>query len=214
MKKEVLGSIDDFNAIAAIWDEKPQRIHLARAVADAVAEHIPLNADMAALDFGCGTGLVTFHLLQQLHHVTAMDSAAQMLAVFAEKAAELRVDNVATESVCAEKPVIGCNRFDLIYSSMVLHHVVDLETAIAQLVAALKPGGYIALADLDSEDGDFHDNPRGVAHNGIDRHWLRNKFSVLGLTDIGCCTAHVITKSRNGINKDYPVFLVWGCLDG
>ena len=41
---------------------------------------------MTALDFGCGTGLVTFNLIDSLHHVLAVDSAEMMLDVTLEKA--------------------------------------------------------------------------------------------------------------------------------
>ena len=39
---------------------------------------------------------------------------------------------------------------------MVLHHVGDIDTIIKKFHDLLNPGGYLAIADLYSEDGSFH----------------------------------------------------------
>ncbi len=199
----------DFNAIAATWDEKPQRIHLAAAVSRAIRQQIPLRTDMRALDFGSGTGLVTFHLVGELGQVTAMDSAEKMLDVFMDKARQCGVTNVNT-AITGADPAVAEASYDLIYSSMVLHHVPDLDLTLRRLVAGLASGGYLALADLDAEDGDFHDNPAGVARHGVERDWLCRRLEQLGLHKVAAVTAHVITKQRQGRDKDFPVFLVCG----
>jgi 2-polyprenyl-3-methyl-5-hydroxy-6-metoxy-1,4-benzoquinol methylase len=200
----------DFSAIAASWDEKPQRVHLATAVASAIQEQIPLDDAMKALEFGCGTGLVSFHLIDQLRHVTAMDSARGMLDVLQQKAEAIGVANMKTQLNDSAVPTLDPESFDLIYSSMVLHHIKLIKPVIAQLIAALKPGGFLALADLDAEDGCFHDRPEGVEHHGIDRDELCQLLEHGGLQQLGRCTAHTITKHKNNREQNYPVFLVWG----
>ena len=52
--------------------------------------------------------------------------------------------------------IYGEGSFDLIYTLMVLHHVGDVETIIRKFRGLLNPGGYLAIADLYSEDGSFH----------------------------------------------------------
>ncbi|NIV32583.1 MAG: methyltransferase domain-containing protein, partial [Anaerolineae bacterium] len=61
-------------------------------------------------------------------------------------------------------------QFDLIVSAMALHHVEDTERLLQRFHQHLSPGGGIALADLDQEDGSFHPpEVEGVFHDGFDR---------------------------------------------
>ncbi|MBN2644736.1 MAG: methyltransferase domain-containing protein [Desulfuromonadaceae bacterium] len=200
----------DFNAAAVTWDEKPQRVHLACAVAKAIREQVPLTAAMQAMEFGCGTGLVSFHLVAELGSVVAMDSAASMLEVLQKKATSLGVVTIRTALVDAGCHNLGSEQYDLVYSSMVLHHVPHLEMTLRALIHTLKPGGYLALADLDEEDGSFHDNPAGVERHGVDRIWLTEFLRANGLQQVEAVTAHTIGKQRESSYDNYPVFLVCG----
>ncbi|MEA3464630.1 MAG: class I SAM-dependent methyltransferase [Thermodesulfobacteriota bacterium] len=200
----------DFSAAALTWDEKPQRIHLAVAISSAIKQHITLRSDMHALEFGCGTGLVSFHLHDQLQQVTAMDNAAGMLDVLKQKAQAAGVTNVDTLHNSAAVPTLDPDSYDLIFSSMVLHHVCEIRPTLQTLVRALKPGGIIALADLDEEGGTFHDRSQGVEHHGIDRTWLHDELTRLGIHDVQETTAHTITKKRAHGDQHYSVFMLWG----
>ena len=40
---------------------------------------------------------------------------------------------------------------------MVMHHVADVAGLVRSMTQQLATGGYVALADLDVEDGTFHD---------------------------------------------------------
>ena len=63
--------------------------------------------------------------------------------------------------------------FDLAISLLVLHHLPEPRAALAALHALLRPGGRLALSDLDTEDGNFHDEEaEGVFHLGFDRDEL------------------------------------------
>lgn len=46
-------------------------------------------------------------------------------------------------------PTAEPGRFDLVYARMVIGHLSDPQTAISRLMDWLKPGGLLALADLD-----------------------------------------------------------------
>ncbi len=199
----------NFSAVAKTWDEKPQRLELAVAVAAAIRENIPLDRQMEALEFGSGTGLVTFHLQQQLKHVTAMDSAAGMLAVVEEKALAANVDNVSTQHNDTTIPSLAREGYGFIFSSMVLHHVCNIDSTLKALIAGLKTGGVLALADLVMEDGSFHDNDQVVEHHGVDPAWLIDQLHEMGLTNARSVIAHRIVKQRGLKRHTYPVFLVW-----
>jgi len=172
----------DFNKAAANWDEKPRRRQLAAAVANSIAATLPLQKGMNALEYGCGTGLVGLQLAEKLGHLTAADTAQGM-------------------------PEAG---FDLVFCSMVLHHIEDTAGILKQFHYTLAPQGYLALADLDQEDGTFHDNPQGIAHNGFDRDLLTQKLEQLGFVDITNQIIHTVHKDREEGNSSYPVFLITG----
>ncbi|OQY20151.1 MAG: hypothetical protein B6I36_02010 [Desulfobacteraceae bacterium 4572_35.1] len=199
----------DFNKVATNWDEKPRRVQLATAVATAIKDNIPLDSTMKALEFGCGTGLVTFNLVNRLAHVTAIDSAAEMLEVVKQKAVAADIDNITTSLNGSAIPELQDNHYDLIFSSMVLHHLPDIYAVLAEFRKALKSGGIVALADLDVEDGSFHSDPCGVVHCGIDRLWLNEQLLDLGFNHVQQTTAHTIVKYRSNGEQRYPVFLIW-----
>ncbi|MGE5198260.1 MAG: methyltransferase domain-containing protein, partial [Rhodospirillaceae bacterium] len=99
--------------------------------------------------------------------------------------------------------------FDLITSSMTLHHVRDLPGLFRAFRALLRAGGRVALADLDREDGTFHEpEVTDVHHLGFDRAELRQLLSEAGFGELQDATAFV--HRRKG--REYPVFLVTGRL--
>ncbi|WP_321531557.1 class I SAM-dependent methyltransferase [uncultured Desulfuromonas sp.] len=201
----------DFNRVAIQWDDKPRRVQLAAGVADGIRRAVPLKETMTALDFGCGTGLVTFHLVDSLKHVLAVDSAEKMLEVTLEKARENGIrQKIDTQLSHDHFPDNITQSFDVIYSSMVMHHVPDVAALVRSMTRHLAPGGYLALADLDVEDGTFHDDPTGVFHHGIDRDWLVSYLEDQGLCDVQAGTVHTIVKQRKGKEDTFTVFLVSG----
>ena len=207
--------IDDirarFDRAAAEWDGNPTRVALARAVVDAICAAVPLRAEMQALDFGAGTGLVTLGLLSSVRSVTAVDASGEMLRVLDEKLRSLQMDSVHTLQCDIARAPLPANRFDLVVSSMVLHHLPDVTDVLRRLRPCLRPGGWIALADLDTEDGSFHADMTGVFHHGIDRRALCQWLEQAGFSDVAARNAHTITRpAPDGGTRQYGVFLVTG----
>lgn len=200
----------DFNAAAQSWDEKPRRVELARSVAFNICRDIPLSTRMHALEYGCGTGLVSMELADKLGQITAVDSSAGMLNKLKEKAYVEGATNITTFLVDEQNPQLPPGPYDIIYSSMVLHHVPDLSNLLGKLAEALNPGGYLVVADLDKEDGNFHDNPSGVQHYGFYPQELGQMLSSLDIVDIHWDEAHVIRKEREGRIDQYPVLIMTG----
>ena len=157
---------------------------------------------MKVLDFGAGTGLVCAHVAPHVEQVLAVDISASMLEKLAAKP-ELKGK---VEPICQnilEEPLNV--EVDLIVSAMAMHHVDDTELLFQTFSSHLAPGGRIAVADLDKEDGSFHPaDIEGVFHQGFDREALRSLASANGFESIEFCTAVSVT--RNEI--DYPIFLL------
>lgn len=200
-------NIERFNAIAHSWDVKPARAQRAQSIAEAVRQAIPLTGDERAMELGSGTGLLTALLAPTLGQVVAVDSSSAMLAVLQEKAAQLGLDNVhVLEGDLSQS--IPAGPFDLIFSSMMLHHIEDVPGLLRQLAAALASGGHLALADLEEEDGGFHSDKSGIAHFGFQPSVFTRWLAEAGLVDVQIARPYVMDKEgADGKRRQYPLFL-------
>jgi cyclopropane fatty-acyl-phospholipid synthase-like methyltransferase len=195
-----------FDEAATTWDEQPRRVTLALAVADEIARQIRLSRDIDVLDFGCGTGLLTLALQPLVRSVTGADTSSGMLDVLRQKVRAQGLTGVKTVLLDAEVPLWVSARFHLIVSSMALHHVAGLAPLFDRFYERLHPGGRIALADLDREDGSFHDDPRDVHHLGFERTEIQSALAAAGFVGLAAATAIVTRKE----SREYPVFLITG----
>ncbi len=197
-----------FDDIARSWDDDPKRV-MAQAIAEAMLEATQPAGSEHALEIGAGTGLVTALLAPHVGEVLAVDSSAGMLEILEARRAELQLGNVRTARYDLAQ-ALPRGPFDLIFSSMTLHHVADVAGLFARLAWLLAPGGRVALADLDREDGSFHgtDAP-GVAHLGFERATVRDWLVAAGLGEVVFRTAHVARRTGpEHQSRDYPIFLV------
>ncbi len=202
-------NLDRFNAMAAEWDDNPLRAGIARAVAAAIADTLALRTDMRALEYGCGTGLVSVLLAPRLGHIVAADVAPAMLDVLDAKCRQAGLTHIETRRLDLTADPLPAERFDLIFSSMTLHHIEDVPAVLAALASLLKPGGWLALADLDREDGGFHGGPMpGVFHLGFERARVMDRLRDLGLADVAARTAHTVRKAGPDGDAEYPIFLI------
>ena len=198
-----------FDEKAAEWDANPARVALAKAVVEAIRAAMPLRNDMAAMDFGAGTGLVSLGLLPEVGDITAVEASGEMLRVLAEKVTALGVSNLHTLKCEVGEAALPRSCFDLIVSSMVLHHLPDVVMVLKHLRPSLRTGGWIALVDLDTEDGTFHSDPTGIYHHGFERATVCCWLEEAGFTDTGSREAYRITRpGLDGAPRTYPVFLV------
>jgi tRNA (cmo5U34)-methyltransferase len=196
-----------FDNAAMEWDQKERRVKLAHAIAENISK-LPLNKKMKAMEYGCGTGLVGLALAPQLGSLVAIDTSSGMLDVLAQKITELGYTNVIPLRL--DLTVETCNQhFDLIFSAMTLHHIEDTNMILTKFSQLLTAGGYLAIADLDSEDGSFHSAGAGEKHYGFSRELLSDKLLDLGFSSLQFETVHTISKvNEDGISREYPVFLL------
>lgn len=196
----------NFDRKSRDWDKKQTRREMAAAVALSIAE-LPLHSSMLAMDFGCGTGLISLPLAPKLGKIIALDSSPGMIEVLRQKIEEQGITNI--EGYLGEIAVIELPQdFDLIFTSMTLHHIADIDTVLTRFSELLKPGGLLAVADLDAEDGSFHKAGSEEQHHGFDRHLLSTKLQERGFADIGFRTVHTISKeTEDGTQRNFTVFL-------
>jgi cyclopropane fatty-acyl-phospholipid synthase-like methyltransferase len=190
-----------FDNAAKDWDKGDMRQATARAVFQTISNRIALNQSMDILDFGCGTGLLGFQVASQVKSVRGVDLSEKMLD-------ELRGKNspkLHIEAICQDIMHSGlAEKFHGIVSSMAMHHVQDTAQLFKTLYDHLKQDGFIALADLEAEDGSFHSDNEGVHHYGFDKEELRHIVESAGFRNVRFHEASVIEKGE----KQYPIFLL------
>jgi SAM-dependent methyltransferase len=105
------------------------------------------------LDLGSGTGTGTFALLSRFEQadVTAMDVSTEMLERLLAKAAALGVaDRVHPVEADLDGGWPAVGTFDLAWASASLHHMADPDRVLTDVLAALRPGGLLAVSEMDS----------------------------------------------------------------
>lgn len=201
----------DFDKVAAAWDQEPGRVKLANDVSKAITNAIKLDSNMDVLDFGCGTGLLTIQLQPLVRSITGIDGSQGMLDVLKAKIKSQNLSNVKTRHVDFEKGDVLEGSYDVIVSSMTLHHIKETKPLLGQFYRMLAPSGHLCIADLDPDDGQFHSNNDGVFHFGFNQTTLRHAFAEAGFADIGYRTAASVLKSTaGGGQRVFTVFLVTG----
>jgi len=191
-----------FDKVAKDWDKSDLRTQLSINIGRTLLEHTTLTPSMHIMDFGAGTGLLSAHVADKVAKIAAVDISSGMLEELVKKEALKDVVVPYCQNILHDP--LG-EDFDGIISAMALHHVEDTDEILKVFYAHLKPGGFIAVADLDKEDGSFHPaDADGVYHLGFDRLALQQKLEKAGFNAVAFYTAYTVEK--NG--KAYPIFLV------
>lgn len=194
-----------FDERARDWDSDPGKIERARRVAEAMRARLPLSKKMSALEYGCGTGLLSFALQEDLGNITLADSSDGMLQVLGEKIAAAGLHHLTPLKLDLMTDPLPKNRFDLVYSLMTLHHVSDTARLLADFFSLLRSPGWLAVADLDREDGSFHGADVQV-HHGFERRELGRMLEKVGFSQIHFETAAQLKRG----DGEFPVFLAVG----
>ena len=196
-----------FNAKAKDWDNDPGKVERAKVFAAEIVNYIQPDNTMKALEFGCGTGLLSFHLKDFFNSVTLVDTSENMLDVLQEKIDRENLTNFKPVLIDLLNDKLNDSDFDLIYTLMTMHHIIDLDKILTKFSALLKTGGYLCIADLVKEDGSFHSNVADFnGHNGFDKNELTKILDKNGFEVIFYKICYEIEKD----NRKYPLFLMIG----
>lgn len=197
--------MNNFSEKAKEWDKNPIHKQRSEAIANNLCQRVCLSTSMRALEFGAGTGLLSFILAESLGEIVMMDTAQGMVQVMHEKVAQADlhklkpVEHDLVEHVFDEKP------FDLIFSQMVFHHIKDIHGLLERFYTMLKPGGTLAFADIYTEDGSFH-GADFDGHLGFDPNNLKVLLESVGFHSITTEKCFVIQKESTEGVREYPVF--------
>jgi tRNA (cmo5U34)-methyltransferase len=200
--------MNEFDIKADGWDQNPIIWERANSIANEIKRLIPLNKQMTALEFGAGTGVTSFILKDYLKEITLMDNSSEMVKVMNNKIKTSKVKNLKTLNFNLEKAELKDAKFDFIFNQMVLHHISDIDDIIAKFYKLLNPGGFLAIADLYTEDGSFHGDGF-IGYNGFDIVKLSDQIKKQGFTDISHRKCYTIYKKiAETVTKPFDVFLI------
>jgi ubiquinone/menaquinone biosynthesis C-methylase UbiE len=195
--------MNSFDAKAREWDKDKMHTDRSVAIATELEKMVTLKPGMKALEYGAGTGIMSFLLKDKFDEITLMDSSQEMIKVCEEKVQYLNTSHIKPLWIDLEHTEFT-GKFDIIYNQMVLHHVVEVESLLKKFHSLLNQGGYLAIADLYKEDGSFHGLDVKV-HHGFDPEQLIKMLYKHGFH--GSSYKKVFSVKRdNGI--EYPVFLL------
>jgi len=200
--------VNEFDIKAAEWDNNPMHLDRSEAIANGIKIAVPLNREMKVLEFGAGTGITSFLLKDRVKEITLMDNSSEMVKVMNEKIRASNTINLKALNFNLEHADYENEKFDLVITQMVLHHVADIDLIISRFRKLLNPGGYLAIADLYTEDGSFH-GPGFTGHKGFDIEELSGLLGKHGFINISSGKCFVINKEiSDGITKQFDVFLL------
>jgi ubiquinone/menaquinone biosynthesis C-methylase UbiE len=198
-----------FDKQAKNWDNDPKKNERAQIFAKEIIKQTQPKKDWNALEFGAGTGLLSYHLKNAFENITLADNSEGMIDVLKEKVKEKSLSNFKPLLVDLLQENINIGTFNVIYSLMTLHHINDLQKVAQIFNSLLKKDGFLCIADLVEEDGTFHTNhPDFNGHNGFNKEAL-NKILISNgfkIKHYSVCF-EIEKKLATGIKK-YPLFLM------
>lgn len=200
--------MNEFDEKAATWDEDPTRLARAASIAQSMREVLDMRDIRTALEYGSGTGLLSFALKDDLESITLMDDSMEMTKVAREKCARAQVKHLHPMKMdLLSDEYQPATKFDLAFILLTLHHIQDTDGILARFKNIMTPNGLLAIIDLETEDGSFHDRPF-YGHLGFDRKELEQKVKTAGFQPFHYDVIYEIDKGEGADKKSYPLFLM------
>jgi tRNA (cmo5U34)-methyltransferase len=199
--------MSEFDLKANDWDKNNVNLERAREIANQLLLTIPFRPGMKVMEFGAGTALLSFMLQDMFSSVTLVDNSGEMIRICNEKIIQTKATHIQAIKIDLETEYFE-DKFDVIYTQMTFHHISDIGKMAHTLHHLLNEGGILAIADLYTEDGTFHDEGF-TGYKGFDPEWLSNVMHQSGFKDVSYNTVFVQKKIQPGGKlKEYPVFLM------
>jgi 2-polyprenyl-6-hydroxyphenyl methylase/3-demethylubiquinone-9 3-methyltransferase len=140
------------------WDPESEfrPLHQINPLRLAWIDQLALLSGKAALDVGCGGGILAEAMAQRAARVTGIDLAARPLGVARLHALEAGVTNIdyletATESLAADRPA----SFDVVTCMEMLEHVPDPAAVVRACAALVRLDGWVFFSTLNRNPKSF-----------------------------------------------------------
>lgn len=118
--------------------------------AERMLVHLAMTDDLQLLDVCTGTGMLALKAANQLARgrVKGIDLSSGMLKQASQKAARLNLDNTDFVQMDLDNLSLPANSFDVATSSFGLFFIEDMERALSNIAATVKPGGKVAISSF------------------------------------------------------------------
>ncbi|WP_422134288.1 MULTISPECIES: class I SAM-dependent DNA methyltransferase [unclassified Endozoicomonas] len=193
---------DFFAQKASSYELTKTRVANVENIANSILRNVKLDETMHLMDFGSGTGLLLERIAPHVKKITAIDISPSMNQQLEQKRNKIHCQLDILEIDLERRDMD--HQYNGVISSMTMHHVKNIEKMFRKLHSMLESEGFIAIADLDKEDGSFHTEDTGVHHHGFDRKAITKAAVDAGFIKVKVTSASVVHKPHG----NYPVFLL------
>lgn len=201
----------DFKDRAKSWDNEAT-IKRSKIIAEKIIDIVGENKNSSVMEYGCATGLIGFNLCDKYKKITFMDSEEEMLNRVKEKNKSYKFLNVSTINIDLTKGEYEKEKFDIIYTSLTLHHIIDLEKIIKTFYNLLNKNGKLFIIDLDTDDGSFHMDTKDFnGYNGFEHQYIENILENVGFSNLKSETFFHGIRQVNEKLIPYSIFYTVGC---
>lgn len=218
---EVIGaraekSRDFFDRVAGEWDKLGTAFQSGQARQRAVASLLPPGLVLA--DLGCGTGYLARALVGLAGRLVCVDRSQRMLDEARRRLAKLpRGTEVEFRAGELDALPIADDEVDGALAGMVLHHLADLDAALAEMFRIVRPGGTAVVLELAPHKeawmhAELADRHLGLESSDVAEAFRRAGFEGVGLeaVDDRYCPVRPATDGEPVEPVALPLYLVRG----
>ena len=174
-------SANYFEKVADQWDNL-QSGYFTETVREAAIAKAYLHPEMIVADVGAGTGFVTAGLAPLVKQVHVLDSSPAMLKLAKEKLSAFQ--NLIFQEADGLSLPLPDATVDAAFANMYLHHCIDPQEAIREMVRTLRTGGRLVITDMDTHSNEWFKSEMTDIWLGFERDQIRAWFEQAGLVNV------------------------------
>jgi cyclopropane fatty-acyl-phospholipid synthase-like methyltransferase len=139
--------------IAGTWSSRVGKFRMR----DKIFENLEMNGNEEVLDVGCGRGLLLIAAAKRLTTGMATGTDHWKGTVEYRNTSEMTWENARIEGVADKIKItdgdvtslsFSDNQFDIVTTSLMMHHVKNTDLALKEMVRVLKSNGTLVIADI------------------------------------------------------------------
>jgi len=197
-----------FDLLAMDWDTE-RRINRAEIITDEIKENIEIKKEFIALDFGCGTGLLSFNLHKYFKRIDLVDSSKGMINRLNEKIKKSKISNMNPIHFDFTMNLELDKKYNVIYSSMALHHINNINLIIKKFYNLLSENGTLCIIDLNTVSEIFHkEESEFTGHHGFEILKLNEILKNSNFTNVTTKTFYHSEKKTDQEVVPYSLFMM------